>query len=45
MAARADVAVADEWGRLLAHTEQAGTAIDGIDALIAATGRVTVCRS
>jgi predicted nucleic acid-binding protein len=35
-----DVAVADEWGRVLAHAEQAGTAVGGIDALIAATGRV-----
>jgi toxin FitB len=35
-----DVAVADEWGRVLAHAEQAGTAAGGIDALIAATGRV-----
>jgi toxin FitB len=33
-------AIADEWGRLLARAEQAGTAIGGIDALIAATARV-----
>lgn len=33
-------AVADEWGRLLAHGENAGTVIAGIDALIAATARV-----
>lgn len=35
-----DAAVADEWGRLLARTEQAGTAIGGIEALIAATATV-----
>lgn len=35
-----DAAVADEWGRLLAPAELARTAIAGIDALIAATGRV-----
>lgn len=33
-------AVADEWGRLLARAENAGTAIGGTDALIAATARV-----
>ena len=35
-----DATVADEWGRLLAQAEKAGTAIAGIDALIAATARV-----
>jgi toxin FitB len=35
-----DVAVADEWGRLLARAENAGTALGGIDALIAATAIV-----
>jgi toxin FitB len=35
-----DAAVADEWGRLLAQAEKAGTVIAGIDALIAATARV-----
>lgn len=34
-----DVAIADEWGRVLARAEQAGTAVGGIDALIAATAR------
>lgn len=34
-----DSAVADEWGRLLAHAEIAGTAVGGTDALIAATAR------
>jgi toxin FitB len=33
-------AIADEWGRLLARAEQTGTAIGGIDALIAATARM-----
>ena len=35
-----DAAVADEWGRLLARAEAAGTTIAGIDALIAATASV-----
>jgi predicted nucleic acid-binding protein len=35
-----DAAVADEWGRLLARTENAGTAVGGIDALISATAKV-----
>jgi toxin FitB len=35
-----DVAIASEWGRLLARAESAGTAAGGIDALIAATARV-----
>lgn len=35
-----DVAIADEWGRVLAHAEKAGTAVRGIDALIAATAKV-----
>jgi len=35
-----DAAVADEWGRLLAHAENAGRAVGGIDALIAATAKV-----
>lgn len=35
-----DVTVADDWGRLLAQAERAGTALDGTDALIAATARV-----
>jgi toxin FitB len=34
-----DVAIADEWGRVLARAEKAGTA-GGIDALIAATAKV-----
>jgi toxin FitB len=33
-------AIADEWGRLLARAENAGTAVGGIDALIAATAQV-----
>lgn len=33
-------AIADEWGRLLARTENAGTAVGSIDALIAATAIV-----
>lgn len=32
-----DTAIADQWGQLLAHTETAGTPINGTDALIAAT--------
>jgi predicted nucleic acid-binding protein len=32
-----DATVADQWGRLLARTETAGTTIHGTDALIAAT--------
>jgi toxin FitB len=35
-----DAAVADDWGRLLAQAENAGTPMSGIDALIAATARV-----
>jgi hypothetical protein len=35
-----DAVVADEWGRLLASTENAGSAVDDADALIAATARV-----
>jgi predicted nucleic acid-binding protein len=35
-----DVAIADEWGRVLAHAEKAGTAVGGIDALIAATAKM-----
>jgi toxin FitB len=35
-----DAAIADEWGRLLARAEAAGTAIGGIDGLIAATAKV-----
>ena len=35
-----DAAVAHEWGRLLARTEQAGQSIAGTDALIAATAAV-----
>jgi predicted nucleic acid-binding protein len=35
-----DEAVADEWGRLLARAEAAGTTMAGMDALIAATARV-----
>ncbi|HEY3263437.1 MAG TPA: type II toxin-antitoxin system VapC family toxin [Pseudonocardiaceae bacterium] len=35
-----DVTVADEWGRLLAHAEMAGTPIGGVDGLIAATAKV-----
>ncbi len=34
-----DRAVADEWGRLLAQAEIAGTTVGGMDALIAATAR------
>ncbi len=33
-------AVADRWGRLLAHAENAGTAVGSTDALIAATAIV-----
>ena len=33
-------AVADEWGRLLARAENAGTPVGGADALIAATAKV-----
>lgn len=32
-----DTTIADQWGRLLARTETAGTTIHGTDALIAAT--------
>jgi toxin FitB len=35
-----NVAIANEWGRVLAHTAKAGTSTDGIDALIAATAKV-----
>jgi toxin FitB len=35
-----DAPVADEWGRLLARAESAGTAIAGIDGLVAATAKV-----
>jgi predicted nucleic acid-binding protein len=35
-----DAAVADQWGRLLANAENGGTAVGGIDALIAATATV-----
>lgn len=35
-----NVAVADEWGKLLARAEKAGRALGGIDALIAATAIV-----
>lgn len=35
-----DAAIADEWGRLLARAESAGTPVAGIDALIAATAKV-----
>jgi toxin FitB len=35
-----DAAVADEWGRLLARTENAGTPVGGTDALVAATAKV-----
>ena len=35
-----DAVVADEWGRLLASAENAGSAVDDADALIAATARV-----
>ena len=35
-----DVAAANEWGRLLAGAEKAGTALGGIAALIAATAIV-----
>jgi toxin FitB len=35
-----DAAVADEWGRMLAQAENAGTAVGGIDALISATAKV-----
>jgi toxin FitB len=34
-----DAVVADEWGRLLAGAENAGSAVSGTDALIAATAR------
>jgi toxin FitB len=34
-----DAAVADEWGRLLARAENAGTSVGGTDALIAATAK------
>jgi toxin FitB len=35
-----DAIIADEWGRLLACADAAGTAIGGIDGLIAATAKV-----
>jgi toxin FitB len=35
-----DAPVADEWGRLVARAESAGTAIAGIDGLVAATAKV-----
>jgi toxin FitB len=35
-----DAVVADEWGRLLATAEHAGSAVDDAGALIAATARV-----
>jgi len=35
-----DAVVADEWGRLLAGTGNAGSAVDDADALIAATAKV-----
>lgn len=35
-----DVAIADQWGRLLAQAEGGGTPVGGIDALIAATAKV-----
>jgi toxin FitB len=35
-----DLAIANEWGRALAHAEKAGTAVGGIDTLIAATAKV-----
>jgi predicted nucleic acid-binding protein len=35
-----DVAVADAWGRLLARCDAAGTSVNGVDALIAATAMV-----
>jgi predicted nucleic acid-binding protein len=35
-----DTVIAAEWGRLLARTEAAGTAVGGIDGLIAATAMV-----
>jgi toxin FitB len=35
-----DAAIADEWGRLLARAEEAGTPVDDADALIAATAEV-----
>jgi toxin FitB len=35
-----DAAIADQWGRLLARVESAGTPVGGIDALIAATATV-----
>ena len=35
-----DAAIADQWGRLLAQAESAGTPVGGIDALIAATAKV-----
>jgi toxin FitB len=36
-----DALVADQWGLLLARAEKAGTAIRGIDALLAATAKVS----
>jgi toxin FitB len=35
-----DAVVADEWGRVLAQAENAGTAVGGTDALISATAKV-----
>jgi toxin FitB len=35
-----DAAIADEWGRLLAQAEKAGTPVGGTDGLIAATAKV-----
>jgi toxin FitB len=35
-----DATIADQWGRLLARAESAGTTVGGIDALIAATATV-----
>lgn len=35
-----DGAIADEWGRLVAHREARGRAIQAMDALIAATAQV-----
>jgi toxin FitB len=35
-----DAAVADEWGRLLAQAENAGTGVGGMDVLISATAKV-----
>jgi toxin FitB len=35
-----DVAIANEWGRLLASAERAGRPVDAVDALIAATAEM-----